>query len=117
MSSCTGAPITRTKSNDAEVTYTLHSVESVDKGSCTDIISKCDKALEAKNEEIKQDEKLIKEINGSNEKLTEQVIDKNDKLKSPFRNPFFMSGAGAGFGLLFGGPVVMAIGFIGGLLF
>ena len=86
------------------------------KVSCNAVIKACDGALQKKDQEIQQDKKIITEVQTDNANLTKKAKDDEQKVKSPFRNPFLMAGVGAGVGLAVGGPIAMAVGLVGGII-
>ena len=88
----------------------------VDKVTCTTIVGDCDETIKAKDKEIEASKKVIKELDSTNQSLQTENTKDQQKIKSPLRNPFLMAGAGAAIGLLIGGPIVMGIGLIGGLI-
>lgn len=68
--------------------------------SCDSVLAKCDAALAAKNKHI---EKLELGLTKQTERvadLSNQVQEANEKLQSPFRNPFIVGTVGVALGIL-----------------
>lgn len=81
------------------------------------MIKACDKALQKKEEALKASQEASTEAKSLSANLKVKLEDSEEKLNNPTRNPFFMLGVGATAGLIVGGPIVMGLGLVAGLLF
>ncbi len=78
---------------------------SSNKISCKDIINSCDKALAAKEEQVKLSNDALRYSMEESKALEEQVKAKESQLNNPIRKPVVLVGAGVVSALL-GGPIV-----------
>lgn len=80
------------------------------------LYKKCDSTLKLCDKLQKEKDGLISKQKDAISAQAERIVEL-EKLDSPVRNPFLMAGVGAGLGLLIGGPIVMGLGLLGGLVF
>jgi hypothetical protein len=67
---------------------------------CDKAVESCKSALDARKEEIKLCRLGLMQSLERNSDLESQVSDQNQKLQSPFRNPFIMTTVGVVLGIL-----------------
>jgi hypothetical protein len=67
---------------------------------CDDVLSLCDKALQAKDKELELCDLGLKQTLDQKVQLETEVKDLNDRSSSIFRNPFFLIGLGLVGGVL-----------------
>lgn len=83
---------------------------------CEESLKQCDIVVEKKNKVIQEQDKLIKDYEGALNDSNTALERSKEAIKKPYRNPLLMGAVGATAGMLLGGPIVIAVGFIGGLL-